>query len=112
MASRNQDFRIHAGDSKLISVTVRDEDDALQDLTGATIAWQMAKTPRGPAEISKSTGGSGITLGGTGIFNVSLDPSDTVGFSGLYYHEAQVTDVTSNVTTVTTGTVYVEEGLI
>jgi hypothetical protein len=114
MSHNVQNFEIHAGDSRDIVVTVTDSQGGAFDLTGAAIAWQLARSAgsTSPA-VSKSLGGGiAITDGPNGVFTVTLDPADTAALSGLYYHEAEVTDGAGNRSTVLSGVATVIPTLI
>ena len=103
-----------SGDSKTLQVTVRDENAAVVDLSGATIQWKLAKTAGSDnPQVSKSTT-SGITVtdAANGVFQVSVDATDTADLSGTYYHEAEVIDASSNKTTVMAGYVDIRTDLI
>ena len=75
------------------------------NLTGASVVWVLA-TRSGGASLSRLTSdsGSGITVSGC-TFTVSLSSTHTSGLAGVYYHEAQVRDSGSNISTVAVGTV-------
>lgn len=109
------DFTIYAGDSKVLVVTVRDDDGVLVDLAGATIKWSASQLLSGAfsaeASIMKDDG-DGIEVTGTGVFEVELLPADTESLSGKFYHEAEITDVEDNIFTVLTGRMTVKPALI
>ena len=75
------------------------------NLSGASAVWVLA-TRSGGASLSRLTtdAGSGITVSGCTL-TVSLSPFHTSGLAGIYYHEAQVRDSGSNISTVAVGTV-------
>jgi len=111
---RITDFTMTAGDTKTLSVTVTEKADAsATDISGAVIAWKLAQTLRGGVLISKSTvSGISITSGSGGTFDITIDPADTASLLGDYYHEAQVTFSTGEISTVLKGKMTVEPGLI
>lgn len=94
-------FEMYSGDTRTLTVTVRDTSGAAVDLTGATARWALAKKVGQAALVSKSTG-SGIELtdAANGEFTVTLDPADTADLVGDYWHEAEVTDSAGRVVTV------------
>lgn len=102
MTKKNQDFEMFAGNSKDIIITMADS----SGLSGATIKWVLKKSVNGQLITMKTVGG-GISIGLT-FFTVRLNPADTEGLSGRFYHEAELTDVLGNVSTVTTGHVTIE----
>ncbi len=110
------DFTMFEGDSHILQVTVRDEEGAIVDITGATILWWMAKNNKAieaDVLIQKETG-SGITIvdGPGGRFNVAILPPDTEDLGGKsYYHEAEIDDG-GNISTVLTGTGHITRTLI
>lgn len=115
MTARNQNFEMHKGDTRTVTVTVTDDDDQAVNLTGATVKWAVANTPTSATLISKQTGGSGISITNAtgGVFVITLVPADTSSLSArTYYHEAQVTDAAGVVSTVLIGKLKLIEDLI
>jgi hypothetical protein len=114
MTAMDQDFAMQSGDSKVLSFTVLDENDVAVDITGNTIKWRLAKSSRSSVLLAKATGGSGISITDAvnGVFQVTLDPTDTDNFAGQYYHEAELTDLFSNISTISTGTATIRRDLI
>lgn len=116
MSASNQNFGMVEGESKDVRVTVVDQDGATLDLSGAAVQWeaQADLQSSGPAAITKATGGFGITLTAPtqGVFSIRLNPSDTMGLSGVLYHEARVTDSAGNVATVLTGRLTIQKTAI
>ena len=104
MTKQNQDFLMWSGDDKTITVTVYDNDDVVVDITGATITWELSLNVDSAALISKTVG-SGITLSDptNGVFTITLDPTDTDSLSGRYYHEAEITDSSGDISTALIG---------
>lgn len=104
MTYSNQDLLLWSGDDKVITVTVYDNDDAIVNITSATITWQLSHNVSSAALISKTVG-SGISLSdpSNGQFTITLDPADTASLSGRYYHEAEITDIGGNVSTAMVG---------
>ena len=100
-----QNFTMRSGDSKKLNITVTDGAGAAKDLTGATMIWRLAVRKHATSEISKATA-SGIAFVSevSGIAQVTIDPADTAGLDGDYYHEAQVTDSSGDIETVMVGT--------
>ena len=113
MATPNN-FRMTAGDTKVLVVTVTDDDGLAVDLTGATVKWQAARSFGKDAAISKATGGSGIVLNdpANGQFTITLNPSDTEDLSGEYFHEAEVTATDTTISTVLQGSFKINPRLI
>lgn len=90
-------FTARAGDTISVYVTVPDQDGQPVNLTGASAIWQAAPgTPRRFAStpvLTKATG-SGITItnAAAGELRIDLQPGDTAGLVGDFYHELQTTD--------------------
>ena len=113
MTSINQDFTMYAGDSKTLTVTVTDGAGAAKNITSATITWKMLEEQGGTVKLTKTVGsGIALTTPSSGIFTVTIAAADTSAFlAGQYYHEAEVTDSGSLVSTVLTGTITLKRGI-
>lgn len=109
MTKKNQNFEMYAGDTKDIVITVTNANGAVVNLSGASVRWALKKNVSASQNAYKTTS-SGVTLTSpsAGVFTVRLSAGDTQGLQGRYYHEAEVTDVLGNVSTVTTGYVTIE----
>lgn len=110
------DFAMYAGDTATLVVTVTDSSGAV-DLTGASVKWQASSIIVGGFEATPSIeksldDGIAITNAEGGVFDVRLDPSDTESLSGKFYHEAELTDASGNVSTILTGRMTVTSVLI
>ena len=103
MTAIRQNFSMYAGDSKEIVVPVV----GVTSLNGSTAKWIMKNNT---SQVLKDTI-SGITLTGTEV-HIRLDPIDTSTLSGMYYHEAELTDQLGNVSTIFTGTVIINKSLV
>lgn len=94
------DFELTLGDSRDLTVTVKDEDGVIVDITGMTVEWAASVLEEGgfdaDASISKSTGSAGgvvLTDPANGVFRVRLDAGDTDELAdGRYFHQAKVFD--------------------
>lgn len=112
MTSLNQNITIFAGDTKNVAVTVEDDADVAIDITGVTIEYVVKKSALDAAiaQISKTVG-SGLTLTTplSGIFTINFLPADTqsLGYQE-YYHEAELTDLSGNISTIFTGILTLE----
>lgn len=106
MTKKNQNFEIYAGDTKDIIIAVTDAAGAAVNLSGATAKWVLKKNASASNSAYKTTG-NGITVVG-GVVTVRMNSADTQGLQGRYYHEAEVTDVSGNVSTILTGYVTIE----
>jgi hypothetical protein len=108
-----------AGDTLVIVIPIEDGDTGgMLDLTGAQrIRWWLAQyvdTPVDDVPLKKSLG-DGIAVAGEpldGTIEVSIDPADTEGFAGAYYHEAEVVTAAGTVKTVYAGMIRIRRGLV
>ena len=109
MTMINQNFTLFSGDTKYLHVDLTDSNGEAVDLTGMAIKWGVKKNVR-TATIFLKTTPTGIDIPDplNGRFTVKIHPLDTATLSGVFYHEAQITDVEGNVSTVLTGTMTVE----
>lgn len=107
MTATGQNFSIYAGDTCAVTITVLDEDGDPKSIIGSTINWVAY---HGDTVYLTKTTSSGITLSdpANGEFEISFVPADTESMGiGAYTHEAEVTDSSGNVSTVTVGTMTV-----
>ncbi len=109
MTEINQDFELHAGNSRVLEVTVTDVSDGTPiDLTGYTpVTWVMVDKPGGTALVTKNLG-SGVVLTApvTGVLQVTLLGAGTKAVTpGRYYHEVFLIDLSARPFTVTIGNV-------
>lgn len=83
---------LRAGDSRLMTITVKDVAGEPVDLTEVEIVqWMLARTEHGQAIIEKSLGfGITVVTAQAGIVAVSLDPVDTVDLEGLYHYQTRL----------------------
>jgi hypothetical protein len=110
-----QNFSMTEGDTLTLSFSLYEADGTTAlNLTGVTVRWKLARSVTSAVLISK-TNGDGITVGSPatgGTLTVELAALDTHGLYGRYYHEMEVTDLSSNVSTVATGHAVISAGLI
>ena len=113
MTTTGQDVTMWSGDDITIVVTVTTNGTSAVDITAYTVSYVL-QTDAFTANVTKATGGSGITITDAinGEFTVTLADTDTSGLSGRCYHEAQVTDGSGNKYTVMTGTVTINKDAI
>ncbi len=95
-----QNFEMFSGDSKLLNVTVLDQDGTVVDLTGASASMTISETSKSAALVTKA-GSIDVPLQGQLSFD--LAPADTDDLAGVYYYEMQVTDVSGRKSTVAFG---------
>lgn len=101
MASLSQDFTMISGDTKYLDYTIT----MTGTLSGSTAKWVLYKN--GVVALTKTTT-AGISITGDTTLRVTLSPADTASLSGVYKHELQITDVSTNVCTVALGTVSIK----
>lgn len=104
-----QDFELWSGDHRTINFAVTDGSGVSVNLTGACGVWVLANDAK-TASILRLTSdsGCGMTLSGC-TATVSLSPAHTSGLQGIYYHELQIKDSGSNISTVAVGTVTINQ---
>lgn len=110
----SNDLEMPAGDTKIITVIVKDASGNLVDISNAGIKWQLAKHVGSTPLVMKSTGfGITVTDGPNGIFEILIRSNDTDTLGGKeYYHEAEITLVDGTVSTIISGDVIITKTLI
>ena len=112
MASENQDFTMFAGDTKILSLSVLNEDGGTVNLTGLNSAqFVIKKYPSSTTASVTKTLGSGITNDNPtlGILQITVNASDTASMSaGEYYHETRIKDSGNKIGTITTGKITIK----
>lgn len=109
-----QNYEMVSGDTKLLIVTVTDDNGEVVDVSGASVTYVIADRE---TRVTKTTD-SGITIGPDPdtpeqvAVLVTLAPADTEALAGLYGHEMQVTDTQGNVSTVLGGQVGIARDII
>lgn len=97
-------IEMFSGNTKLLRVTVLDQDSVVVDLTGASATY-VVTTRRGNVPLISKTVGAGITITDAvnGVLEVTLAPADTEPLQGAHSHELKVTDAAGRQTTVLFG---------
>ncbi len=103
LGAKRGDFEKFSGDDLDLVVTVVDEDEAVQPISGATsVRWQLGRLAAGTFPAPRNPGqplvayslGSGIELvsgGVSGQLVISIDGNDTADLrGGDYYHEVEL----------------------
>lgn len=106
------DFSLCKGDSRQITVTVKDQNGTVINLTGATIRWVLLNPARATLLYKDNTPSKGITITDAvnGLCSIKIDTKDTQNLSaGSYSHEARVIDSNGNSSRVFKGTITVED---
>ena len=109
MANTSVFFTVFEGDDQSFNVTVVDDDGAVVDISSATaIDWKMSVDEFTSPVIVKTLGaGITITNGPAGIFQVTLSGTDTDGLDVGYYYQASRVTLSSNLSHVAIGTVWI-----
>lgn len=76
-------YVIYAGTDRTLSLVARDADGAILDITGATLAFRLARNPGDTAIVSAS---GSIVSAGSGTFTVPLTDGQTDDLEGDYYY--------------------------
>lgn len=102
----SQNFSMYAGDTKQVVVTVKKDDGSALDLTGATVRWGFDTV------VKTTSSGIVLTTPLSGIFTITISPTDTVGKTGEFQHGGTVTDAAGNVSTVIVGKITINKNVI
>ena len=98
------DVRIVKNNSITLQFLVKDKNEVPLNITDFIIKWQVKKTFKSEALITKSTGGHGISIidAPNGAFSIVINAADTIDLpQGSYFHEAIVTDTQGKSVTLT-----------
>ena len=98
MSNNVQNFDIYAGDDRTLSMTARDYDRSVKDITAHTLAFKASRVAGDPAEIT-ATGT--IVSGTAGTFTVALASADTSSLDGDYEYDVVATSGSTDTTVVT-----------
>lgn len=105
------DFSIYVGDSRTLTVVVKDETLAAVNITGATIKWVLVNN--GGTILQKDNGAIGgitITNATQGQFSIALLATNTSQLkAGSYTHQARLTDSSGNSSIIFKETVTVND---
>ena len=83
------DFTMYSGDSKTLTIAIRDEaGDPVDVSTATSIIYAIVKTDG--TRVATKTLGAGVTVA-TSTVTVTLVPADTAGLAGTYGHELEIT---------------------
>jgi len=107
VATKKQDFEMWEGDTQVLRVSVTDKDGNPVNLVGFDLKWVLKRHVGAPQDEIVKTLADGISLDEDvpekNVFEIRLEPADTLGLSGTYYHEAEGVDVDGNVSTLMVG---------
>jgi hypothetical protein len=95
-----------SGDTRVIEVTVNDA------LTGATLRWGLFRMNFDPLFMKDTGNGIVMTDAENGVFHITVDPEDTAGLCGEFYHEVEAIFPSGAVHTLFTGKVKIQKDAI
>ena len=105
MASTNLNIKIVKNNDIIVQFAVKDSFGVAINTTDFNIKWEVKKTSKTEALITKRTGGEGIIHvdpSSDGVFLVFINAIDTVNLdAGSYFHEAVLTDYQNKSVTLT-----------
>lgn len=104
MASKNQNFEMYSGESKVLEVTVRKKNKILNNLRNMSVFWALKKSSHfSDGNLVEKTSANGIEITGDGKILIKINEADTKKLKGNYYHVCRLVDVTGNSTIIFTG---------
>ena|SRR4030065_80606 len=104
MTMTGQNAEVYQGDYRVLEVTVLDENDQPLDINGCDLTWVVYKLSTSVISLTKTIGsGIELTVPSGGIFEITIEPADTVNLLGNYNHECELTDSSSHPFTILTG---------
>ncbi len=94
-----QSFPAMSGDELVLPITVRDNDDVIVNLSGASARFAMARKPNATtididSTASPPTAGVIFTDAANGLVTVTITDENTEVLEGDFYYELKVTDNT------------------
>lgn len=99
-------FEMFSGNTRVLKVTVLDQDEAIVDLSGAAATFVVMRAHGQPAIITKTVGsGIVITDAVNGLLEITLLEADTEPLRGVHRHELEITDASGRKTTVLFGNI-------
>lgn len=109
-------MNITTGQDVLIRVTLADQDGNPINLVGAQrIVWGYGRSYGVAPDIAKddaALGGVTVNDAINGIIDVDLQPADTTNRQGVYFHQAQVTDINGDIRDAHLGTITFIENML
>lgn len=113
MPAQNQNFAVWAGNSLKLRIPIKNADGSIPNLGGATVKWAL-ENQAGAIVLQKLNGAGAVIQDPTGTpyVEVTIAAADTVALApGAYSHEAEITDSSGNVSTVTVGRATVQPSI-
>lgn len=104
-----------SGGELVLPITVRDNSDAIVDLTGGAAVFKMARNPRATPAIdstaSPATATAVLTTPLSGLITVTITDENTEALVGDYYYECKFTDNAGREAVVARGIITFAENL-
>lgn len=102
--SNLENFEVFSGENRTLTLHARDANNAVQNLTGLTIAWNVGWPPQDVSMTNAVFSKIGtIASASAGTFTVAILPGDTTDIFGDYEHQAVTTDSSGNLAVVSRG---------
>lgn len=99
---------MQAGETRTFTLYARDPDNAVQSLSGLTVAWRVGRAPWDPNSDTPAFSKTGSTVSAAaGSFTVALTNNDTIDLEGDFLHQA----VTSSNVVVVSGRLHIRPAL-
>ena len=95
-----QDIDLWSSENRSETLTARDSNNAVVDLTGGTLSWRAGLNESDYAMITKAPS---IVSAAAGTYSVVLTPSDTQNMDGDYRHQTFFTTSGGSVSVVNAG---------
>lgn len=95
-----QDIDVWSAENRTETLTARDSNNAVVDLTGGTLSWRAGPRDGEWARITKTPS---IVSAAAGTYSVALTPTDTADLDGDYRHNTFFTTSGGVVSVVNTG---------
>lgn len=103
-----QDIDMWSAENRTETLTARDSNNAVVNLTGGTLSWRAGSRDDDWARITKTPS---IVSASAGTYSVVLTPSDTASMDGDYRHQTFFTTSGGSVSMVNTGRLIVRGDL-
>lgn len=104
-----------SGDELVLPITIRDNDGALVNITGAIGRFALARSPSSPvvidSEASPATAAVVFTDPANGLVTVTITDENTEVLFGDYYYECKITDSAGREAVVARGWISFAENL-
>ena len=111
MARISQDFDLFAGEDRVISFKIEDQNGYEIDLNGASAIWVLARSSGNFIKVAeKTTENSGIFIEDN-KFNVILNNNDTNLLQGEYNYELRMINSEAKQSVVATGAVQIHKSI-